>query len=96
MESKCSNSGEMLLYRSVDGDVRVECRFQDKTIWLTQKAIASLFGAERSVATKHLGNIFKEGELAEESVCAKFAQTAADGKSYATKYYNLDAIIAVG
>ena len=90
------SGGEMLLYRSSDGDVRVECLFRDETIWLTQKAIAALFGAERSVVTKHLGNIFKEGELVEESVCAKFAHTAADGKNYATKYYNLDAIIAVG
>ncbi len=88
--------GEILLYQTSDGDVRVECLFRDETIWLTQKAIAALFGAERSVVTKHLGNIFKEGELVEESVCAKFAHTAADGKNYATKYYNLDAIIAVG
>lgn len=88
--------GEILLYQTSDGDVRVECLFRDETFWLPQKAIAALFGAERSVVTKHLGNIFKEGELVEESVCAKFAHTAADGKNYATKYYNLDAIIAVG
>lgn len=88
--------GEILLYQTSEGDVRVGCLFRDETFWLPQKAIAALFGAERSVVTKHLGNIFKEGELDEESVCAKFAHTAADGKSYATKYYNLDAIIAVG
>ena len=88
--------GEILLYKTSDGDVRVECLFRDETFWLPQKAIAALFGAERSVVTKHLGNIFKEGELVEESVCAKFAHTAADGKNYVTKYYNLDAIIAVG
>ena len=88
--------GEILLYQTSDGDVRVECLFRDETFWLPQKAIAALFGASRSVVTKHLGNIFKEGELVEESVCAKFAHTAADGKNYVTKYYNLDAIIAVG
>ena len=88
--------GEILLYQTPSGDVRVECLFQDETIWLTQKALAALFGAERSVVTKHLGNIFKEGELVEDSVCAKFAHTAADGKNYTTKYYNLDATIAVG
>lgn len=54
--------GEILLYQTPAGDVRVECLFQDETIWLTQKAIAALFGAERSVVTKHLGNIFKEGK----------------------------------
>ncbi len=88
--------GEILLYATAGGEVRVECVFRDETFWMPQKGIAALFGAERSVVTKHLGNIFKEGELAEASVCAKFAHTAADGKKYTTKHYNLDAIIAVG
>lgn len=88
--------GEILLYATAGGEVRVECVFRDETFWMPQKGIAALFGAERSVVTKHLGNIFKEGELAEASVCAKLAHTAADGKKYTTKHYNLDAIIAVG
>lgn len=91
-----ASSGEFLLYQTDNGETRVECRFQDETIWLSQKLLAELFGAERSVITKHLANIFKEGELEETSVCAKFAHTADDGKNYRTKFYNLDAIIAVG
>ncbi len=88
--------GRFLLYASSDGQVKVECRFHGETIWLTQRLLAELFGAERSVITKHLGNIFKEAELSEEAVCAKFAHTAADGKTYHSQFYNLDAIIAVG
>lgn len=85
-----------LLYTAPDGAVKVEVIVKDETVWLTQKALAALFGAERSVITKHLRNIFKENELSETSVCALFAHTAADGKNYETRYYNLDAIIAVG
>lgn len=63
---------------------------------LTAKAIAELFGVERSVVTKHLRNIFESGELAEDQVCAKFAQTADDGKTYQYKFYSLAAIVSVG
>ncbi len=87
---------QFLLYTAPDGAVKVDVYFKDETVWLAQKAIAELFGVDRSVITKHLRNIFKERELVEESVCALFAQTAADGKTYQTRYYNLDAIIAVG
>lgn len=90
------SGGEMLLYRSNDGDVRVECLFQDETIWLTQKAIAALFNVQVPAISKHLKNIFDSGELTENSVVSKMETTAADGKKYSTKYYNLDAIIAVG
>ena len=91
-----SEKSQFLLYTAPDGAVKVEVFYQDETVWLTQKALAELFGVERSVVTKHLRNIIKEGELAENSVCANFAHTAADGKVYPTNYYNLDAIIAVG
>ncbi len=74
----------------------IEVRVQDNDVWLTQKAIAQLFDVERSVATKHLINIFSEGELDEVAGCAKFAQTADDGKTYHYKFYSLSAIIAVG
>ena len=74
----------------------IEVRVQDKDVWLTQKAIGQLFDVDRSVVTKHLKNIFESGELAENSVCAKFAQTADDGKTYQYKFYSLSAIIAVG
>ncbi len=74
----------------------IEVRIQNGDVWLTQKAIAQLFDVGRTVVTKHLKNLFREGELSEESVCAKFAQTADDGKTYNYKFYSLAAIIAVG
>ena len=87
---------EVLIYRTPDSEVRVEILLHEENLWLTQEKIAQLFGVERSVITKHLGNVFKEGELAKEAVCAKFAHTASDGKKYQTNFYNLDAIISVG
>ena len=87
---------EILLYTTPNGKVKVEIYLQNETIWLTQQKIADLFGVDRSVITKHLKNIFKTDELLEESVCAKIAHTADDGKSYLTQFYNLDAIISVG
>ena len=74
----------------------IEVRVQDGNVWLTQKAIGKLFDIDRSVVSKHLQNVFADGELVENSVCAKFAQTADDGKTYQYKFYNLPAIIAVG
>ena len=74
----------------------IEVRVQNHDVWLTQKAIGQLFDVDRSVVTKHLKNIFESGELDENSVCAKFAQTADDGKTYQYKFYSLSAIIAVG
>lgn len=74
----------------------IEVRVQDNDVWLTQKAIGQLFDVDRSVVTKHLKNIFESGELDENAVCAKFAQTADDGKTYQYKFYSLSAIIAVG
>ncbi len=87
---------EFLMYTTPDGKVKVEIFLHDENIWLTQEKIASLFGVDRSVVTKHLKNIFQTNELQEDSVCAKIAHTAADGKTYKTKFYNLDAIISVG
>ncbi len=87
---------EFLLYTSPNHKVKVEIFLHKETVWLTQKRIAELFGVERSVATKHLKNIFNSGELEESSVCAKYAHTADDGKKYNTNYYNLDAILSVG
>ena len=78
------------------GEEGIEVRVQDHDVWLTQKAIAQLFDVDRSVVSKHLKNIFEEKELVENSVCAKFAQTADDGKTYQYKFYSLAAIIAVG
>ena len=74
----------------------IEVRVQDNDVWLTQKAIGQLFDVDRSVVAKHLKNIFASGELSEKAACAKFAQTADDGKNYQYKFYSLSAIIAVG
>jgi hypothetical protein len=87
---------EFLLYKTPKNQVKVEIFLHNENIWLTQEKIASLFGVDRTVITKHLKNIFETGELKENSVCAKFAHTATDGKNYQTKFYNLDAIISVG
>ncbi|TVQ20644.1 MAG: cell filamentation protein Fic [Bacteroidetes bacterium] len=87
---------EILLYTTPNGKVKVEIYLQNETIWLTQQKIAELFGVDRSVVTKHLKNIFDTRELDQNSVSAKIAHTAADGKNYQTQFYNLDAIISVG
>ena len=87
---------DFLVFTRDAGEDGIEVRVQNGDVWLTQKAISQLFDVDRSVVTKHLSNIFKEGELDENSVCAKFAQTADDGKTYNYKFYSLAAIIAVG
>ena len=96
-EIKIRNSTvDFLVFTRDAGEDGIEVRVQNNDVWLTQKAISQLFEVDRSVVTKHLGNIFSEGELHEASVCAKFAQTADDGKTYNYKFYSLAAIIAVG
>lgn len=90
------NEIQFLLYNMPDEQGKIQVIVKDGTIWCTQKAMAQLFGVDRSVITKHLKNIFESGELKQESVCAKNALTAADGKNYQTTLYNLDAIISVG
>ena len=87
---------DFLVFTRDAGDDGIEVRVQNNDVWLTQKAIAQLFDVDRSVVSKHLSNIFKDGELDENSVCAKFAQTADDRKEYKYKFYSLAAIIAVG
>lgn len=88
--------GEVVLYQEPDGKISLEVRLEKETLWLTQKQMAVLFDTERSVITKHLRNVFNSKELDKNSVCAFFAHTAQDGKTYQTQYYNLDAIISVG
>ena len=90
------NEIQFLLYSMPDEQGKVQVIVKNGTIWCTQKAMAQVFGVDRSVITKHLKNIFDSGELRQESVCAKNALTAADGKKYQTTLYNLDAIISVG
>ena len=91
-----SEHGEIIIYEAEDGKTSLEVHLEEETVWLTQKQISSLFETERSVITKHINNIFRTEELDINSVCAKFAHTAADGKTYQTNYYSLDMIIAVG
>ena len=91
-----NSTAEFLIFQIEGKEQGVEVYYKDKNIWATQKAISTLFDCDRSVVTKHLGNVFESGELIEERVCAKFAHTAGDGKTYNTKFYSLDAIIAVG
>ena len=88
--------GEFLFYTAPDGAVKVEVFCRDETVWLTQKALAALFGVQVPAIAKHLKNIFDSGELQEVSVVSILETTAADSKNYQTRYYNLDAIIAVG
>ena len=92
---RCESSHFFIARKYVSQD-NIEVRVQDKDVWLTQKAIGQLFDVDRSVVTKHLKNIFKDGELDENSTCANFAQVADNGKTYQYKFYSLQAIIAVG
>ena len=92
---KSESRNEIVVYQPNE-TMRLEVAIQDDTVWLNQMQMAELFGRERSVIAKHIRNAFKEGELLPESVCAKFAQTAADGKTYQVDYFNLDVIISVG
>ena len=87
---------QVQIYETEDGGVRVDVRVGTDTVWLRQEQLSELFGRERSVITKHLRNVFAEGELDANSVCANFAHTADDGKTYRVKHYNLDVIISVG
>jgi hypothetical protein len=84
------------IFQSDDGEVQLDVSLQLETVWLSQTQMCELFGRERSVITKHINNVFKEGELERDSVCAKFAHTADDGKTYNIQRFNLDVIISVG
>jgi hypothetical protein len=87
---------EFLIFTKQKNKNTIEVRIEDETVWLTQKLMGVLFEKGRSTIAEHLQNIFETGELKESSVCRDFRHTAEDGKEYTTKFYNLDAIIAVG
>jgi len=92
-------NSEIILYTTPQGDVKIDIRFEGETFWLTQQKIADLFSVDRSVVTKHLGNIYADKELDKKATCAKFAQVRTEGNRQVTRqieYYNLDAIISVG
>jgi hypothetical protein len=87
---------EFLLYQTGDGQTRLEVAFRGETCWLSLNQLAELFQRDKSVISRHIKNIFDEGELAQESVVANYATTATDGKTYQIDYFNLDVIISVG
>ena len=91
-----NSTAEFLIFTSQTGENTLEVRVENETVWLSQKLIAELFGIQRPAVTKHLKNIFESGELKEKSVSSILEHTAADGKTYNTLFYNLDAIISVG
>lgn len=89
-------NGEIVIYKSEDGHIKVDVLFEGETVWLTQAQICELFGKSKSTISEHIKNIFEEGELNIDSVVRNFRTTASDGKEYDTNYYNLDVIISVG
>ena len=89
-------SSEILIYQNPDGNIKIDVRLQEETVWLTQSQMGQLFGKDKRTISEHISNIFSEGELEENSVVRNFRTTAADGKNYATNHYNLDVIISVG
>lgn len=96
------NTSEILIYKNNEGDIKIDVRLEEETVWLTQDQMASLFGKARSTITEHIQNVFKEGELTEEMVCRNFRLTTQHGaiigktQEVSVKHYNLDVIISVG
>ncbi len=87
---------QFLFYTAPDGDIKIDVFFEGETVWLSQQLMAELFQTTKQNISLHIKNIFDEGELSEDSVVKDFLTTAADGKSYKIRYYNLDMIISVG
>lgn len=90
------NQGDIVIYQTEDGETKIDVRFVDETVWLSLDQLSVLFERNKSTISRHLKNIFEESELERDSVVAKIATTAADGKTYRVDYYNLDAIISLG
>ena len=89
------NEGEIILYQTEDGESRVDVRMVDETVWLSLNQMAELFQRDKSTISRHISNVFAEGELSREAVVANFATTAADSKTYKVEHFNLDVIISV-
>jgi hypothetical protein len=87
---------EIILYQTEDGQSRIQVRLEGGTVWLTQVLMAELFQSTKQNISLHLKNLFAEGELREDSVVKEYVTTAADGKKYRVKFYNLEAILSVG
>ena len=95
-EKEPDDQGDIIIYQTEDGVTKIDVRFVDETVWLTQAQLVQLFQTSKANVSEHIKNIFAEGELDEGSVVRKFRTTAADGKNYQVLYYNLDVIIALG
>ena len=93
---KVKNENRIVIYQNSSGAIEFRGDIKNETIWATQAQISNLFNVERTVITKHIKNIIKDKELNKDSVCANFAHTANDGKTYQVQYYNLDVILSVG
>ena len=94
--SSADNQGNLVIYQSNDGETKIDVRFVDETVWLTQQQLCDLYQTSKSNISEHIKHIFEEEELEENSVVRKFRTTASDGKKYLTAYYNLDMIISLG
>lgn len=90
------DNGEIVIYNTVDGNTRIDVRFIDDTVWLSQAQLCNLYQTSKSNISEHIKHIFEEGELTEESVVRKFRTTSSDGKNYNVLHYNLDMIISLG
>lgn len=90
------NTGEIVIYQSTEGSIKIDVRLEDETVWLSQAQMGMLFNKDKRTISEHISNIFKEGELNESSVVRNFRTTANDGKTYDVNHYNLDVIISVG
>lgn len=90
------NTGEILIYQNQEGNIKIDVRLEEETVWLTQAQLCNLFAKSKATVSEHIKNIFEEEELNENSVVRKFRTTAFDGKNYQTNFYNLDVIISVG
>ncbi len=90
------NKSEIVIFKPEDEKISVDVRFEGETVWLTQAQLVDLYGSSKANVSERIKHIFEEEELEEDSVVRNFRTTAADGKSYQTKYYNLDMIISLG
>jgi hypothetical protein len=96
MDAMMPNNSEIVIYQTEDQRTKITVRMEDETVWLTQAQMAELFQTTKQNVSLHISNALKEGEIAPDSVVKEYLTTAADGKNYLTKHYNLDVIISVG
>jgi hypothetical protein len=98
-KTKIMSTSEILIYQNQDGNIKIDVRLEEETVWLTQEQMATLFGKGRSTITEHISNVFEEGELEQNSTCRKFRQVRMEGSREIARdidHYNLDVIISVG